>query len=73
MFRVQNQPPEVFYKKSVLKNVAKFTIKQIIEKEVGIGVFLSTFLRTTSLQNTSGQLFLKFGHKDNRGLLLDVT
>ena len=42
---LQKQPPEVFYKEDVLRNVAKFTGKQLCQrlffnKVAGIGLFL---------------------------------
>ena len=67
----QRQPPDLFYKKSVLKNFAKFTGKHLcrsllIAKETLTQVFfcfsvnLPKFLRTPFLQNISGRLLLYF-------------
>ena len=77
---LQKQPPEVFHKKSVLRNLTKFTEKQLHQSlyfnKVSILIKVSgnllkkilwhrcfpvnfmKFLRTSFLQNTSGQLFL---------------
>ena len=60
----QMQPPEVFCKKSVLRNFEKFTGKHLYQrlffnKVAGLGhmcfpVNFAKFLRTPFLQNTSG-------------------
>ena len=57
VFKVQKQSPEVFYKKDVLKNIAKFTEKQTLTQ-----VFSSEFgefLRTSILKNSCKRLLLK--------------
>ena len=65
LFR-QKQPPEVFCKRGVLRNFAKFTGKHLFQrlffnKESLAQVFpvnFAKFLRTPFLQNTSGRLLL---------------
>ena len=73
--KLQKQPPEVFYKKVILKNFTKFTGKQhlcqslLLNKVAGLRpkrlchrcfpVNFAKFLRTPFLQNTFGQLLLK--------------
>ena len=52
IFSNQKQPPEVFYKKGVLRNFAKFTGKHCFP-----GNFAKV-VRTPFLQNTSGRLLL---------------
>ena len=69
----QNQPPEVFYKKGVLKNFTKFTESLFFNKVAGLRpetllkksvwhrcfhVNFAKILRTRFLQNTSGRLLL---------------
>ena len=53
-YLIQKQPPEVFYKKGVLKNFAKFAGKHLYQKETQIQVFsfefCKKFLRTSFLQ-----------------------
>ena len=71
----QKQPPEVFYKKSVLRNFTKFT--GIFNKVAGLRpatffkkrlwyrcfpVNFVKLLRAPFLQNTSGRLLLCFEH-----------
>ena len=68
---LQKQPTEVFYKKGVLKNFAKFTEKtpmpasacNVVKKETLAQVFyrknFAKFIRTPFIQNTSGALLLK--------------
>ena len=58
--RVQKQPPEVFCKKGVLRNLAKFTGKHLCQslffnKVAGV----AKFLRKPFSQNTSGRLLLR--------------
>ena len=77
----QKQPPEVFCKKSVLRNFIKFTEKhlrnsQLFIKVVGLGykqrlwhrcfpVNFVKFLRTPFLQKTSGRLPLIYAFQIN--------
>ena len=78
----QKQPPELFYKKSVLRNFTQFTGKHLCQslsfnKVAGLRpatllkkklwyrclpVNFVKLLRTSFLQNTSGQLILCFEH-----------
>ena len=58
---LQKQPPEVFCKKSVLRNFTKFTKKHLflLKKRPQHRCFpvnFAKFLRTPFLQNTSGRL-----------------
>ena len=59
---MQKQPPEVFYKKAVLKNFEIFTGKYICW-----GLFLiqniAKFLRAPILKNICKRLLLKMVHK----------
>ena len=65
---LQKQPPEVFCKKTVLRNFTKFTGKylclgpaNLFKKETLAQVFsceFAKFVRTPFLQNTSGRLLL---------------
>ena len=52
---VQKQPQEVFYKKGVLKNFAKFRRKHLCRC---LPVNFAKFLKTPVLQNISGRLLL---------------
>ena len=58
---VQRQPPEVFYKKGVLRNFAKFTGKHLCQSlffNKIVGSDFAKFLRTPFLWNTFGRLLL---------------
>ena len=69
---IQKQSPEVFYKKGVLENFAKFTVKHLCQslffnKNAGLRsetlamcflVNFAKFLRPSFLQNTSGRFLL---------------
>ena len=52
------QPPEVFCKKDVLRNFAKFTGKHLCQR-----FFFNKVAGIHFLQNTSGLLLLLFPHK----------
>ena len=52
--QIQKQPPEVFFKKVVLRNFAKFKGKHLCQSP-----FFIEQLRTTFWQNTSGRLLLQ--------------
>ena len=64
----QKKPPEVFYKKIVLKNFLKFTerhLSQKLQKTLWhrcVPVNFKKSLRTTFPQNTSGDCFWTFFH-----------
>ena len=60
----QKQPPEVFYKKGILKNFAKFTGKHLCQS-----LFFNKVAgpRTEHLQNTSGRLLLNKSSKNDVG------
>ena len=65
-YHLQKQPPEVFCKKDVLRNFAKFNGKHLCQRPAILlkerrwhrcfHVNFSKFLRTPFLQNTSGRL-----------------
>ena len=55
----QKQPPEVFYKKVVLRRFTKFTGKHLCQRCFPVNFV--KFLRTLFLQNTSGRL-LPYDH-----------
>ena len=64
----QEQPPEVFYKKGVPKNFAKFTGKNLCQcfffnEGAGFRFQVAKFLRVHFLQNTSERLPLNFFRK----------
>ena len=61
----QRQPSEVFYKKVVLKNFAKFTGKYLCQSFFfnNIADAACKFLRTPFLQNATGRLLLWTGKK----------
>ena len=77
IFFLQKQPPEVFYKKGVLRNFTKFAGKHqcqslFFNKVAGVRCFpvnFAKFLRTAFLQNSSGQLLLS----SNKNLLATRT
>ena len=64
MEKMEKQPPEMFYKKGVLRNFTKFTEKH---KETLAQVFSCEFCEISKnnfLQNTSGRLLLKVAKAD---------
>ena len=59
MLKGQKQPLEVFYKKSVLRNFAKFTGNTFARDSFLIKLQAEVFLLKTPFLQTSGQLLLK--------------
>ena len=59
MMEIQKQPPEVFHKKGVLKNLANNFIQKTLQ-HMCFSVNITKFLKTHILKNSANGCFLKF-------------
>ena len=73
---IKQQPPDVFYEKTVIKNFAKFTEKYLYWSLFQHGCFplnIAKFLRTTILENIWERMVAGWGSQQVRSISSSAT